>query len=262
MTPAEFAPAGDATGGLRKFAWAARKLVLSVLSFVLLCLFAVLMLATAALTLFQARRFYAEVLMKSLGRLILWLWGVRVVVHAPMTFPQQQTIYISNHSSTLDMFVLVALGLPNTRFFLSGYLRKIIPFGVIGYLTGIFWTVPQAYPQQRTRIFQAAEKTLRRTGESVYLSPEGMRVVTGKIGHFNKGAFHLATALGVPIVPFYIRIPRTGDPGMGVDARPGTIEVIVKPVISTAGWQLVELEQNRDVVRNLFVRWHEELNTA
>jgi len=183
-------------------------------------------------------------------------------VHADRPFPQQQTIYISNHTSTLDMFVLVALGLPNTRFFLSGYLRKIIPFGVIGYLTGIFWTVPQEYPERRTRIFKSAEQTLRRTGESVYLSPEGTRVTTGLIGHFNKGAFHLATALGTPIVPFYILIPRAGDPGKGLDARPGTIRVYVKSAISTRDWKLADLERNRDMVRSLFVRWHEELKPA
>ncbi|MGH8694811.1 MAG: lysophospholipid acyltransferase family protein, partial [Burkholderiales bacterium] len=124
------------------------------------------------------------------------------------------------------------------------------------------WTVPQEYPLKRTRIFQAAERTLQRTGESVYVSPEGERVTTGSIGHFNKGAFHLATQLGVPIVPFYIWIPRASDPGMGLDARPGTIHVYVKPAIPTRDWKLADLERNRDRVRELFVRWHEELNPA
>ena len=44
---------------------------------------------------------------------------------------RRQTVYVSNHSSTLDLFVLVALGLPNTRFFLSGFLQKIVPLGII-----------------------------------------------------------------------------------------------------------------------------------
>ncbi len=56
---------------------------------------------------------------------------------------------------------------------------------------------------------------LRRTGESVYLSPEGKRITDGTIGHFNKGAFHLATNLQVPILPFYIDIPPEIDPQMG-----------------------------------------------
>ena len=57
------------------------------------------------------------------------------------------------------------------------------------------------------RCFQAAERVLRRTGDSVYLSPEGTRITGGTIGHFNKGTFHLATDLRVPIVPLFIDIP-------------------------------------------------------
>ena len=135
-------------------------------------------------------------------------------------FPTTQTIYISNHTSTLDLFVLVALGLPNCRFFLSGFLKKIMPLGVISWMMGTFFTVPQDRPAERTRIFQRAERILRRTGESVYLSPEGARITTGQIGHFNKGAFHLATNLHVPIVPFFIAIPPGMDPGRGIARTP------------------------------------------
>ena len=74
---------------------------------------------------------------------------------------------------------------------------------------------------------------LRRTRESVYLSPEGGRITTGEIGHFNKGAFHLATSLGAPIVPLYFEIPRDMDPGRGYNARPGTVTVHVLPTIDT-----------------------------
>lgn len=254
--------ASSAASGMGNFGWACRRQALTVVSLVLLTVGALVMLAAALVTLFRERRFYSEVIMKWLGRAVLWLWGLRVVVHADRPFPQEQTIYISNHTSSLDMFVLVSLGLPNARFFLSGYLRKIVPFGIIGYLIGIFWTVPQIYPEKRAQIFQAAERTLRRTGESVYLSPEGTRITTGEIGHFNKGAFHLATNLGVPIVPFYIWIPRASDPGKGLDSRPGTIHVYVKPSVPTRGWRLPDLEKNRDRIRDLFVRWHEELKTV
>ena len=72
-----------------------------------------------------------------------------------------QTIYISNHSSTLDVFLLIALGLPRTRFFLSGFLRKIVPLGIIGTLIRIFWTVPQEYPNRRREIFKRADRVLR-----------------------------------------------------------------------------------------------------
>ena len=221
---------------------------------------AVALLPVGAVTLFRARRLYAWTA-RRLSRTILWLYGVEVrVIGGP--FPHQQTVYVSNHTSTLDLFVLAALGLPNCRFFLSGFLRKWIPLGVITWMMGTFFTVPQNRPEERRRIFARASDVLRRTGESVYLSPEGGRITTGEIGPFNKGAFHLATALRAPIVPLYFRIPREMDPGLGYRAGNGVVDVHVLPAIRTSDWTISELEQNKDRVRQVFVRAHEELRCA
>jgi 1-acyl-sn-glycerol-3-phosphate acyltransferase len=228
-------------------------------SLALLSAGAAVMLAVAACTLFLMRRLYSERIATPLGRMLLRLWGIRYVVHEGSLVPPGQVVYVSNHTSTLDMFVLIALGLPDTRFFLSGYLRKFVPLGVIGYLIGIFWTVPQAFPERRRRIFSRAADTLRRSGESVYLSPEGERVTGGTIGPFNKGAFHLATDLGVPIVPLYFAIPRAIDPGKGLAARPGVVHVHVLPAIDTSGWRVEDVAVNRNRVRDLYLRWHEAL---
>lgn len=219
----------------------------------------VVMLLVATVTLFQARRLYSELLAKQLGRIVLWVWKIRLEIQNEISVPEGQVIYISNHSSTMDLFVLISLGLPNTRFFLSGYLRKIIPLGIMGYILGIFYTCSQSMPEKRIQTFQRADRILRRTKESVYLSPEGTRITTGEIGHFNKGAFHLATNLQVPIVPMYIKIPRNINPGKGWSPLPGTVEVHFKPVISTEGWILDDLGKNRDFVRNQFVKFHDEL---
>lgn len=231
---------------------------LSILSVGAISVGALALVPIAAITLFRMRRVYAAVATR-LARLVLRLWGIRMIVHQEAPFPRTQTVYISNHTSTLDLFMLVALGLPNTRFFLSGFLRKHVPLGIIAYLMGTFFTVPQHRPAERTRIFQRADRILRRTRESVYLSPEGGRITTGEIGRFNKGAFHLATSLKAPIVPMYFHIPSAVDPGMGFDARTGSVHVYVKPAISTDHWQLEELEQNKECVRDLFVEWHQEI---
>lgn len=219
------------------------------------------MVLIGAVTLFRARRLYAAIA-RMLARAVLAVYGIRIRLVAESPFPLTQTVYISNHTSTLDLFVLVALGLPNCRFFLSGFLRKFVPLGVIAWMIGTFFTVPQDRPDERRRIFTRAADTLRRTGESVYLSPEGARITTGQIGHFNKGAFHLATDLRAPIVPLYFQIPRAIDPGLGYGASPGVVTVHVLPPIDTRTWSLDEVLINKERVRETFVRVHQELQCA
>lgn len=223
---------------------------------------ALVMLIVAIPTLFMARRFYSEVMARWLGEMVLKIWGVHYRVHGVPQSPTVQTIYVSNHTSTLDVFLLIALGLPRTRFFLSGFLKKLPPIGIVGSLIRIFWTVGQEFPEKRREIFKRADRILRETGDSVYLSPEGMRVTTGEIGHFNKGSFHLATSLHAQIVPIFFSIPNDVNPGMGYAAKPGTIDLFFLPPIDTSAWQLADLEHNRDAVRDLFVRVQDSIRST
>ena len=109
---------------------------------------ALAVLVVGALTLFRVRRLYAG-MARILARTVLLVYGVRLRVVGRTPFPHRQAVYISNHTSTLDLFVLVALGLPNCRFFLSGFLRKFVPLGIIATAMGTFFTVPQDRPEER-----------------------------------------------------------------------------------------------------------------
>jgi 1-acyl-sn-glycerol-3-phosphate acyltransferase len=233
-----------------------RARMLAICAALLMCAGAVLMVPLGLVTAFRARRLYAACA-TGISRAILRMYGIRMQVHGAPPWPSGQTIYVSNHTSSLDIFMLVALGMPNTRFFLSGFLRKIVPLGIISTMMGTFFTVPQSHPAERARIFARAARILKRTRESVYLSPEGERVTTGTVGHFNKGAFHLATDLHAPIVPMFLYIPPEVDPKRGVDARPGTVHVYVLPSVDTSTWELSDLVKNKETVRDLLLRFQE-----
>jgi len=224
------------------------------------------MFVVALFTGFRKRRLYAEVLGRGLGKAVLALCGIRMVVHnadgLSCAASDRQSIYIANHTSTLDVFILLALGLPQTRFFLSGKYRFIPPLAVISRLIGVFFTTPQSIREGRVRCFQNAERVLRQTGDSVFLSPEGTRVTSGEIAPFNKGAFHLATNLKAPLVPLFIAIPRHINPGRGFAARPGDVHVYFNSPIATGDWELRDLDHNRTGVHDLYVemnsRWRLE----
>lgn len=258
MSSAIESEAGDLTGALRS-GGALRTGCLIAATLALMSVAAFAMLVVAAVTLFRKRRFYSEVLAAWLARIILKMWGVRVKFRQDQPFALGQTIYVSNHTSTLDVFILIALGLPNSRFFIFGGTRKWLPMAVIGHLIGTFFTPPQTRRADRVKCFERAERVLRRTGESVYLSPEGGRITTGQIGPFNKGAFHLATNLKVPIVPLFIDIPPDMDPGLGFAPLPGTVHVYMKAPIATSEWKLDDLESNKKRVRDFYIRMHHEL---
>lgn len=226
---------------------------------VLTTLCSLVMVAFATITLFQLRRVYAERLLAPCGRWILGIFGVHMAVHRHAPHPAVQTVYVMNHTSSLDLFAILALNLPNTRFFLSGFLRQFPPIALIGYTTGIFWTVDQKFRERRVRIFQRACRILARTGESVCLSPEGERITTGEIGPFNKGAFHLAAALKAPMQPLFIYIPRDINPGKGWRARPGTIHVHVGAPFDTSTWRTEEAASIKEQVREFYKRWKRDL---
>ncbi len=222
----------------------------------------IVLLVVAVLTLFLARRFYSEVIVRFMGRVVLKLWRIDYTTYYSEPIPNRQTIYLANHTSTLDVFILMALALPRARFFLSGYLRKFVPVAIIGYIIRIFWTVEQQFPDRRRQIFQRADRILRRTGDSVFLSPEGKCVTTGEIGAFNKGSFHLATSLKAPIVPIYIRIPPEVQRYRGYRANPGHVGIYFLPAIDTSSWRLEDLEVNRDRVHDLYLRVHDAMRTT
>ncbi len=236
-----------------------RPYFLLIASSVLLTFWAAVMFLVALFTGFQLRRFYTEVLGRSLGKAVLTLCRVRIERHGPDPVADSQTIFIANHTSTLDVFILLALGLPRTRFFLKRKYRLIPPLAVIGYLVGVFFTPPQTNRAKRVRCFQHAEDVLRRTGDSVFLSPEGTRITSGQIGPFNKGAFHLATDLQASIVPIFIVIPRNINPGRGFAALPGVVHVYFQSPIPTTDWKLSELDRNKIAVRDYFAGLNETL---
>ena len=111
-------------------------------------------------------------------------------------------------------------------------------------------------------MFSAACKKLRQTGDSACLSPEGERHRGDQLGLFNKGAFHLATALQVSIVPLYIYYPPSMQAGRNFHALSGSIDVHVLPSIDTSGWSVENIDRHRDEVRTNLLRQEAEIKSA
>ena len=220
---------------------------------------AILMSVVGVLTLFQSRRFCSEVLARWLGRSILRVCGIRMEVGGARPPADQQTVYLTNHTS-YDRRLRPARAWPASYALLPVGRTTHVSAGGCNRVSHRRLLHTDAIASgQACPLFPARRRVLRRSGDSVVLSPEGMCVTTGVLGRFNKGAFHLATNLRAPIVPIFISIPRHINPGRGYGALPGTVQVHFKEPVSTREWSLDDLERNKESVRDRYIAWNREL---
>jgi putative phosphoserine phosphatase/1-acylglycerol-3-phosphate O-acyltransferase len=74
------------------------------------------------------------------------------------------------------------------------------------------------------------------------------------VGDFKKGAFRMAMAARVPIVPIVIRnVEDIGSRNSGT-MRPGTVDVAVLQPIDVSRWTKRDLDRRMGAVRALFVK--------
>jgi 1-acyl-sn-glycerol-3-phosphate acyltransferase len=149
--------------------------------------------------------------------------------HAAGTAPR---IFLANHLSTLDIWV-VAPALPDTTRFVSK--RSIFWIPVLGQAMAVAGFIP-IDRTDRTRAIRSLGRASQRIrdGESVILFPEGTRSRDGRLGRFKRGAFHLAFEAGVPVVP--VAISGTGRVvrPRSIVVHPGPVEVTFLPPIDPA----------------------------
>jgi 1-acyl-sn-glycerol-3-phosphate acyltransferase len=215
----------------------------------------ILLTLMSVVTLGQAQNFIIHTFSRVLGHAVLFLAGVKLIrIGAPSNRP---VIYISNHSSTLDIFLILVLGLPKVRYVAKYELLYNPFFGVMGALTGQIFIKRQDAERAIATLNRAYEK-IRRKGLSLYVAPEGTRQVSGKIGPFKKGAFRMAIDLQYPIVPIHFAGGRQLCPGKSLVVKPGTVTIRFHPAIDTSAWTLENLDEQIAKIRNDYIRWEEE----
>ena len=138
------------------------------------------------------------------ARVILWISGVKGSVSGLDNLQTGKPyIFMSNHQSYFDIFVLLANIPVAFKFIMKQELMKIFLLGPImrraGYI-GLERKDPRKAVKSMNR---AAEKI--RNGASVLIFPEGTRSPDGRLQTFKKGGFHLAVKSGCDIVPVYIQ---------------------------------------------------------
>src|SRR2546428_670880 len=140
-------------------------------------------------------------------------------------------VFAPNHQSHLD--ILVLLGFLPGRTGLAAK-KELWAHPVVGAVLDTLGMVPidRDHPEQAIDALDRAAAERHSFG----IFPEGTRSRRGQLLPFKKGAFVLAIAAGLPIVPVGCRGTRRVMPrGSRLTVVPGEGEIVIGPPISTPG---------------------------
>lgn len=112
-------------------------------------------------------------------------------------------VIIANHQSNYDLFVIGGLIPPRTVSMGKKSLKWLPLFGQLYWLAGNV-LIDRDNPRNARRSLLATARTLQERDTSIFVFPEGTRHPGEGMLPFKKGAFQLALAAGVPIVPLCV----------------------------------------------------------
>jgi putative phosphoserine phosphatase / 1-acylglycerol-3-phosphate O-acyltransferase len=187
---------------------------------------------------------------------MLALSGVQLnVTGAENLTARRPAVFLFNHRNNFDVFMVAALVRDNWTGVAKKELESNPLAGPLGKLMDAAF-IDRADSASAVTALHGVEEAARK-GLSIVIAPEGSRMdaqAVGplEVGPFKKGAFRIAMATGLPIVPIIIR---NSDSVAGRNTYrlvPGTVDIAVLPPIDVGGWTHEELPKLIEQVRALY----------
>lgn len=145
--------------------------------------------------------------------------------------PGRSYVFVANHLSALDIMVcLAAIPVP-IRYLAKKELFRIPIFAQAMRAVGIVEVDRAARGAAMESINQQIPGVIAR-GHSLIVYPEGTRSRDGRMRPFKKGAFTIAAANGMPVVPVTLWGTYRAWPPDSLLIRGGDVEVVIDPPIS------------------------------
>ncbi len=200
----------------------------------------------------RGRRRAANAMIGVWIRLAPWAAGLHLdVEHAERIDASRPAVFLFNHESAADILILCMLLRRDFTGVAKQEIRRNWVFGPAFVLAGAVF-IDRFDRSKAIAALQPAVDALR-GGVSIGIAPEGTRSPDGQLGRFRKGAFRLALAARVPIVPIVIHHSRRVVPRRAIAVQPATVRVEVLEPISTEGWKLEELDARIAEVRQRYL---------
>jgi putative phosphoserine phosphatase/1-acylglycerol-3-phosphate O-acyltransferase len=186
--------------------------------------------------------------------LSLGLAGIHLdVIGEEHVWSHRPAVFLFNHQSSADALLIMALLRRDVTAVAKKELARNPLIRVVGALADAVFIDRSDREGAVDALRPLVEGALVR-GKSLAVAPEGTRSGTGRLGPFKKGAFRLAMAGGVPVVPIVFRNAADVWPLGTQVMRPGTVDVVVHPPVPTTDWTDDDLDERIADVRRLYLQ--------
>lgn len=179
---------------------------------------------------------YLHTLNRYWSKLFIRMWGMPVETVGAHRLPVgHPCVYVANHSSYIDIPLLFRTIPGWLNIMGKSSLARVPVWGPI--FGRAYITVDRESAVSRGRAMVQARRTLE-AGRSVVIFPEGAISKTPgqQLEPFKDGAFQLAIAAGVPIVPITMPLNHRFMPDVGgLRVRYSRLAIIVHPPLPTTG---------------------------
>ncbi len=165
------------------------------------------------------------------GKFNLKSAGIDFEISGRENLEKRPAIFVINHQSMLDLFIMCYLRPPKT---LGVAKKSLIYIPVIGlFMKAVGVVFLDRHDRMKALEGMRATKRLIDQGYSIVMAPEGTRTLTGELQPLKKGAFYLALQTGLPIIPITIVNAYQLFPRQSWIPKPGIVKVYIDPPIAT-----------------------------
>jgi len=189
---------------------------------------------------------------RALFTVLLKIMGIRLTVAGREHIDRQGTYLImGNHQSLFDVFV-IPVAIPLTIVAVEAAYHFSFPLW--GRMVKRWGNIPIARRNIRKAIasLEKAGEVLV-SGTSIGILPEGHRTLTGEIGEFKKGPFHLALQAKADILPFAINGLFEYNAKSSLRLNPGPVHVTIGRPLGYEQFKACSVEELRDLVRRTII---------
>ena len=191
---------------------------------------------------------------KIIGPVIARIIGAKVVnPDAEKLNNSTPAIFVTNHSSALDVFISMGLCPYGGCGVGKKEILRIPFFGLAYWLAGHL-LIDRGNNSKAVASMSKLSNFVKTKDLSIWIWPEGTRSVDGKLIAFKKGFVHLALATGLPIVPVVLHGAHKIWPAKTMEFYPGEVRVEVLDSIKTDNWSKENLDKHVEEVRGVMAK--------